>query len=240
MDKQTVIKFLNNKYVFYFIVVMALSSFAGYILVEDYNSIVLFFGLAFLISRFTQNKTYILLIALLLTNLHFRANDVVEGFKGKKGKKSKGKKGGMKDEESEEEESEEEESEEEEEESESEEEEEEEVKKENFQSKQKIVKNSRPAKINREDDLEIGEDEHVDYASTLQQAYKNMESMLGKGGMKGLTKETKKLVQQQKELMTTLNEMTPVLADAKKTLSTMNMPDMGSLQKMMGKMSAMK
>ena len=67
-----------------------------------------------------------------------------------------------------------------------------------------------------------------------------MEGMLGKGGMKGLTKETKKLVSQQKQLMNTLNEMTPVLADAKKSLNNLNMPDMGSLQKMMGQLGKMK
>ena len=222
MDKQTVIKFLNNKFVFYFIAIMTALSMVGYVIGQDYQSIALFFGLAFLMSRVTKNKTYILLVALIITNLHFRANDVIEGFKGKD-KKGKGKKGGMKKDEEE-----------------TESEEEDEAEKENFQSKQKIIKNSRPAKVKREDDLAVGEDEHVDYASTLQQAYKNMENMLGKGGMKGLTKETKKLVKQQKELMTTLNEMTPVLADAKQTLSNMNMPDMGSLQKMMGKMNSMK
>lgn len=239
MDKQTVIKFLNNKFVFYFIAIMTALSMVGYVIGQDYQSIALFFGLAFLMSRVTKNKTYILLVALIITNLHFRANDVIEGFKGKD-KKGRGKKRGMKKDEEENESEEETESEEEEEEEETESEEEDEAEKENFQSKQKIIKNSRPAKVKREDDLAVGEDEHVDYASTLQQAYKNMENMLGKGGMKGLTKETKKLVKQQKELMTTLNEMTPVLADAKQTLSNMNMPDMGSLQKMMSKMNSMK
>ena len=106
-------------------------------------------------------------------------------------------------------------------------------KKESFNNMKKL----KPASLRKDDDAE---GETIDYASTLQQAYKNVEGMLGKGGMKGLTKETKKLVDQQKELMETLNQMTPVLSDAKDTINNLNMPDIGSLQKMMGKLGAMK
>ena len=106
-------------------------------------------------------------------------------------------------------------------------------KKESFNNMKKL----KPASLQKDDEAQ---GETIDYASTLQQAYKNVENMLGKGGMKGLTKETKKLVDQQKELMETLNQMTPVLSDAKETLNNLNMPDIGSLQKMMGKLGAMK
>ena len=57
--------------------------------------------------------------------------------------------------------------------------------------------------------------------------------MLGEDGVKGITNETKKLVQQQKDLMGTLNTMAPVLNTAKETLESMNMPDMAGMATML-------
>ena len=39
----------------------------------------------------------------------------------------------------------------------------------------------------------------MDYAATMEQAYDNLQKMLGEDGIKGITGETKKLVQQQKD-----------------------------------------
>ena len=73
----------------------------------------------------------------------------------------------------------------------------------------------------------------MDYAATLEQAYDNLEQMLGSDGLKGLTNETKHLVGQQKNLMKTLNNMAPVLNNAKDTLSNLNLPDMDQVKKLM-------
>ena len=69
----------------------------------------------------------------------------------------------------------------------------------------------------------------------MEQAYDNLQQMLGEGGMKSLTTETKKLVSQQKNLMSTLNSMAPVLNTAKETLEGMNLPDMGEITTLMKK-----
>ena len=82
--------------------------------------------------------------------------------------------------------------------------------------------------------LGSGEDEvdteRIDYAKTLEQAYDNLQNMLGKDGIKGLTSETTKLVQQQKGLMESLRGMGPMLKEAKTMMS--GMKDMGSLESM--------
>ena len=69
-------------------------------------------------------------------------------------------------------------------------------------------------------------------------AYNNLDKLLGKKGMQGLTEETKKLVGQQKNLMESLNTMAPVLESAKSTLDNMNLPDMEKMTSMLSKMNS--
>ena len=72
----------------------------------------------------------------------------------------------------------------------------------------------------------------IDYSSTLQDAYTNLDKMLGTGGMKNLTKDTKNLMNQQKALFETMKGMTPLLASAKDMLKGF---DMKSINSLMGK-----
>ncbi len=54
----------------------------------------------------------------------------------------------------------------------------------------------------------------IDYASTLEQAYDNIENIIGEDGVRGLTDQTKSLMHQQKELMNNMKEMGPLLKSA--------------------------
>jgi len=99
---------------------------------------------------------------------------------------------------------------------------------------QKNIPSSKPAAATEsEEDEAIGK--RIDYASTIEQAYDNLQQMLGPDGIKGLSKETQSLVHQQKSLIGTLNDMAPVLKTAKETLDTMSgsMPDFGNIQSLM-------
>lgn len=100
---------------------------------------------------------------------------------------------------------------------------------------QNNVPPSSPASVDGTDETDESIGKRIDYASTMEQAYDNLQAMLGEGGMKGLTSETKKLVSQQKNLMSTLNSMAPVLNTAKETLEGMNLPDMGEITTLMKK-----
>ena len=71
----------------------------------------------------------------------------------------------------------------------------------------------------------------------MEQAYNNLQNMLGKDGMKGITNETQKLVEQQKSLIGTLNSMTPILNNAKETLGSLNMEGMGEMGDMLTKLT---
>jgi hypothetical protein len=54
----------------------------------------------------------------------------------------------------------------------------------------------------------------IDYASTLEQAYDNIESIIGEDGVRGLTDQTKSLMNQQKQLMENMKDMGPLLKSA--------------------------
>jgi len=86
-------------------------------------------------------------------------------------------------------------------------------------TKKQGMKSLSPASYDGKDD--DGENAHkakeanrIDYASTLEQAYDNIESIIGEEGVRGLTDQTKSLMNQQKELMENMKEMGPLLKSA--------------------------
>ena len=82
------------------------------------------------------------------------------------------------------------------------------------------VPSSSPAKV-----INSGDDD-MDVAAKMEDAYGNLNKMLGDGAMASMATETKKLVAQQQELMNTLSSMTPSLNKAKETLENLNIPNM--------------
>jgi hypothetical protein len=59
-----------------------------------------------------------------------------------------------------------------------------------------------------------GSSNRIDYASTLEQAYDNIENIIGEDGVRGLTDQTKSLMNQQKQLMENMKDMGPLLKSA--------------------------
>lgn len=54
----------------------------------------------------------------------------------------------------------------------------------------------------------------IDYAATLEQAYDNIDNIIGEDGVRGLTDQTKSLMHQQQQLMNNMKEMGPLLKSA--------------------------
>lgn len=210
---------LKNKYVLYILLVVALMNVLGYLAMEDYQSLGLFISIGLLSTYFSKNMAVTLLVSIIVTGLVAINDKVKEGLENKKEEEKEKKKEGMKEG--------------------------------NFscsegtkcptgttctqQSQcqsgfQNNVPSSTPAKV---DDSDESPGDRIDYAATMEQAYDNLQQMLGEDGIKGITGETKKLVQQQKDLMGTLNQMAPVLSTAKETLESMNMPDMAGMADML-------
>ena len=99
----------------------------------------------------------------------------------------------------------------------------------------KVIITSSPAAVDEDEDEAVGD--RIDYAATMEQAYDNLQTMLGDDGIKSITSETKKLVNQQKDLMKTLNSMAPVLNTAKETLSGMDLPNIGEMGNLLKKLN---
>ena len=92
-----------------------------------------------------------------------------------------------------------------------------------------------PASLNEDDGTDEAPGGRIDYAATMEQAYDNLSNLIGKGGISSLSKETKSLLDQQKQLAGQLESMAPLLKNAKSLLSNMNLPNMKELDGMMAK-----
>ena len=219
---------LKNKYVLYAVLFFAITNVLGFLQRKDFESLTIFIAIGLLSTHFSKNMTVNLIIAMIGANVVKGSGFIREGMKGdKKPEEDKPKENpddvaqklgqkcdknllceeGLK------------------------------cgsdglcVKKENFSKSN--VPSSKPAAVDGgDDDEDLGK--RIDYASTLEAAYDNLEKMLGSDGLKGLTNETKQLVGQQQNLMKTLNSMAPILNNAKGTLENMNLPNMDKVQEMM-------
>lgn len=91
----------------------------------------------------------------------------------------------------------------------------------------KSIPSSKPARVDGGDEDE-SEGDRIDQTKTLEQAYDNLQNMLGTDGIKGLTGETSKLIDQQRGLMDSIKGMGPMMKQAEQM--------MGALQGMSGSM----
>ena len=224
---------LKNKYVLYAVLFVAITHVLGYLTIRDYRSLTLFVAIGLLTTHFTKNMTVTLLSAIVFTGM-FATSNLLEGMTH----------------------GEEEDKEEESDDKPNKEEKPVSTKKSSTSSNkeddtcpegkncdkkskdgftQQNVPSSTPAAATEsEEDDQIGK--RIDYAATLEQAYDNLQGILGAKGMDGLTKETQKLISQQSSLMKTLNTMTPVLNNAKSTLDKF---DLSSLTNSLGSLRSM-
>jgi hypothetical protein len=69
----------------------------------------------------------------------------------------------------------------------------------------------------------------IDYASTLEDAYDNLDKILGSGGMQNLSNDTEKLMNQQKKLFEAMNTMLPVVSKAQDMLQGLDMGKIGQM-----------
>jgi hypothetical protein len=200
-------KLLQNKYVLYLVLFIAISNILGYLAIEDFKSLMVFIAVCALASHFSKNMIIILGSAILGTNILYASSRMREGMKN------------------------------------SEEEDDKKTKDPKNKKKKKIEKfsSSRPAKAARaatEEEEDEVDSTRIDYAATMEQAYDNLNKMLGDGGMKNLTKDTKGLMDQQKELMNQLKDFAPLMEQAGSMLDKLG--GMDNLKGLMGKMGGIK
>lgn len=192
-------KLLQNKYVLYLVLFIAVTNILGYLAIEDFRSLMVFIAVAALASHFSKNMIIVLGSALIGTNILYASSRMREGMTNKK-KKQEIKNAMKKNKE----------------------------KKENLEMKAIATEEDEE----EEDDGEVNTP-RVDYAATMEIAYDNLNKMLGEGGMKNLTKDTKGLMDQQKELMKQLQDFAPLMEQAGNMLDKLG--GMDNLKGLMGK-----
>jgi len=72
----------------------------------------------------------------------------------------------------------------------------------------------------------------IDYASTLEEAYANLDKVLGSDGMKNLSKDTTVLMKKQQELFESMKSMAPVLQNAQSMMSGLDLTKLGDMANM--------
>lgn len=269
---------LNNKYVLYAVLVIAILNIIGYLAVKDVDSVVFFLLVGLISSNFSKNMIVILLSAIVATNLFLGSRHVyrnsrgeVEGFEGEKDKeKDKETDHDVKSEKGDEDKSEDKDksgsqtkgakakdskaaaaaadpagamlaavnntsnndkndkndkkSEKAAEKAES---SSDDTHKKDAKAKKQGMSNLMPAKyndtgdeedvhsVNNTDGTRASKDKkRVDYAQTLEQAYDNLQNIIGNDGVRGLTDQTKSLMEQQQQLMKNMKDMEPLLNTA--------------------------
>jgi hypothetical protein len=69
----------------------------------------------------------------------------------------------------------------------------------------------------------------IDYASTVEDAYEDLNKILGGNGIKQLTDDTQHLMKQQMQLADAMKSMTPLMEQAQSLLKGFDMKSLSSL-----------
>ena len=228
---KSVFKLLENKYVLYFVLFLAVSNLLGYMVVGNMNAVILFILIGGLMTFFSKNMIIVLSVPLVLTSVLLVGNRVSEGFEVTDEDKENAK---------------------------------EKINNKKKEIKDKINEkvNSDPVTPTDDNDGDLTtanssaattdpegaatetkpenmslykkKNNRIDYASTLEDAYGDLNNILGKDGIKNLTTDTQKLMDQQMQLAEALKGMAPLIGDAKKMLAGMDISGLTEMAKSFG------
>ena len=184
-------KFLTNKLVLHIVAFLALFNVIGHMMIGHYNIVVYFILIALLIRYFSKNMIVVLGVPLILVNfMSLNYGSYMEGLETQSESEEK------KDEKKSDDE------------------------KDATGEKKIAASNDKgPKKTNgdetTEESFEVGRAKKsghsIDYATTIEDAYDQLNSILGKDGIKNLTADTERLMQQQAQLAGSLKDMGPLI-----------------------------
>jgi hypothetical protein len=100
-----------------------------------------------------------------------------------------------------------------------------------------------PARINgadEDDEEEMSAHPTVDYASTLESAYDNLDKLLSSDAINSMSEDTQRLAEKQQMLMGNINKLQPMMEKAGSMLEGLNMDKVsGMMDKLQGKLGSM-
>ena len=234
MDKKNVSKMLENKYVLYFVFILAIINLFGYMITGNFNSIIFFVLVGFLTTFFSKNMILILTVPLVLTSVLMVGKTVKESFENadksideqikelqgeiddmiQKGLSTDADKTAFK--------------------------EKNDKLQKLLEKKASMPKPTSMPKPNPTTSMEktttsepmssmYNKPNRIDYASTVEDAYDDLNKILGGNGIKQLTDDTQKLMQQQLQLADAMKSMSPLMEQAKGLLQGFDLKNLSSL-----------
>ena len=211
-SKKLISGLLHSKFVLYAVSIFTLVNIFGYMMTGCTYTVAFFVLTAFVTSKFTKNMIIVLGASLALTNAFMVCYVVKENFAdgSVEGFKGKGKKEAMK------------------------------VKKEAMEVKKEAMKEKKDDSqgMENKEKMTVGykKNNRLGYAATGEDAYDDLDKILGADGIKNLTNDTEKLVQQQQQLAGLMKNMGPMVGQVKEMMSSMGGSD--GMQKMMEGLSS--
>jgi hypothetical protein len=238
------IKMLENKYVLYFVLFLAVTNILGYLVFGNINAVIFFILVSFLVTNFSKNMIIILTIPLILTSILMVGKRVKEGLENKdeldvepsstrerpeKNLTPEQKKKLYK------------------------------IKQNIKQKIDKVIDEAKPmigtsdGENIESDTMDDSMDENneyetttkeidgfqsdgtnkkrnrIDYAATVEDAYGDLNKVLGGDGIKRLTEDTQKLMSQQMQLADAMKNMGPLLEQAKGMLKGFDFKELGGI-----------
>jgi len=213
--KSSLSKFLTNKLVLNIVSVVALLNVIGYMVMGNVNNVIFFIILAVLVRYFSKNMIIVLGIPLIVVNLLSLKNDSnrVEGMKNSSDTENEDSKNkGI-------------------------------LKKaldDNEKSKSSPIvplqhndNNTNDESTTEKSGFEVGRKKNggskIDYAATIEDAYDELNNILGSDGIKRLTDDTQNLMKQQMQLAEAMKGMGPIIKNMQPMLESMKdmMSNMG-------------
>ena len=221
--EKAVKKLFSNKYFLYFVLFLSITNLFGYLMMRNFNAIIIFLVVGVLMYSFSKNMAVILLVCLVVTNLLMSRNFLKEGFEGtttttpSKEEKKEETKPATKP----------------------------------AATMPATPDPTMPAATSTDEPesstlTNAIASEHVgatepmstfnkktnsklDYSATVQDAYKGLNDLLDPEAIKSLTTETRTLMQEQQKLFKSMEAMSPLLSSAKGLLEGMDVSSLKGL-----------
>jgi hypothetical protein len=210
---KTFSKVFENIYVLYFVFFLALLNLFGFLITGNFNAIVFFILVGYLVYNFTKNMIIVLTVPLVLTSIFMVGKKIQESFQDSStdtpSSESTEKKKEIKTED---------------------------IIGDETAPDTEVDTDSKEvgevANDNEQTDAMTTmykKNNRIDYASTVEDAYEDLGKILGGDGINRLTKDTQKLMKQQLQLADAMKNMTPLLESAKGLLQGFDMKNLNSL-----------
>lgn len=219
----SVSKLLTNRYVLYLVALLALFNVIGYMMMDKTQIVILFILIGYLMTHFSKNMVIVLLVPLVLVNLLTSGMMMKEGFEQGTCSEEDEKAG---------------------------------------KCTRAVVEDNAAEAFDTCNEGEKFDEKtgkcvpapvppsekdgfasaggrkgssRVDMGSTLEQAYDDLNSVLGSDGIKNLTADTQNLMKQQLHLAEAMKEMGPLMQQAQSMLKTLNIDGIGDLPSLIKK-----